>query len=284
MFPSILSVSSPPVSEGTIKELQQVNVLKFGSDSKTVSKSGAPRRVCFYCLNPGHLISDCKAWKQKQSGTKPKGVAFVQSLFVPDNLHSSQTSFDPLIMESALALSNDSNFKSIVMLRDTGSAQSLILESVLPFSSQSYTGTDVLILYTMYIKSNLISGPVKVGVRSHLPVEGVSMILGNDLVGGKVFPCPIVSAEPDVGAQTSPACAVTRAQAQRFDDVVDISESFLPSSADVVESQLSVMPRQTATENQQPPLKVGREQLAAVQRADPNLKKSIDAAVDKSQV
>lgn len=196
-------------------------------------------------------------------------------------------------MESALALSNDSNFKSIVMLRDTGSAQSLILESVLPFSSQSYTGTDVLILYTMYIKSNLISGPVKVGVRSHLPVEGVSMILGNDLVGGKVFPCPIVSAEPDVGAQTDvskmfpsvfPACAVTRAQAQRFDDVVDISESFLPSSADVVESQLSVMPRQTATENQQPPLKVGREQLAAVQRADPNLKKSIDAAVDKSQV
>ncbi len=108
---------------------------------------------------------------------------------------------------------------------------------------------------------------MKIGVRSHLPVEGVSMILGNDLVGGKVFPCPIVSAEPDVGAQTDvskmfpslfPACAVTRAHAQRFGDVVDISESFLPSSADVVESKLSVMPRQTAetaTEDQQPPLK-----------------------------
>ncbi len=307
VFPTVRSVSSSPVSERTIREVQRVNVLKLGSDDKTVSKSSASKRVCFYCLNPGHLISDCRAWKQKQSGTKPKGVAFVQSLSVPDRLHSSQTSFDPFIMESAVALSNDSKFKSIVMLRDTGSAQSLILESVLPFSSQSYTGTEVLIrgvelgcvpvpLHTMYIKSNLISGPVKIGVRSHLPVEGVSMILGNDLVGGKVFPCPIVSAEPDVGAQTDvskmfpsvfPACAVTRAHAQRFGDVVDISESFLPSSADVVESKLSVMPRQTAetaTEDQQPPLKVGREQLAAAQRADPNLIKCIDAAVDRSQV
>ncbi len=142
---------------------------------------------------------------------------------------------------------------------------------MLPFSSQSYIGTDVLIrgvelgcvplhLHNIYIKSNLISGPVKIGVRSHLPVEGVSMILGNDLVGGKVFPCPIVSTEPDVEAQTDvskmfpsvfPTCAVTRAQAQRFDDVVDISESFLPST-DVVESKLSAMPWQTAetsTEN-----------------------------------
>ncbi len=103
----IHSVISTPVSERTVKVLQRVNVLKLGSDSKTISKSAAPRRVCFYCLNPGHLISDCKLWKQKQSGTKPKAVAFIQSLFVPDNLHSSQTSFDPFIMESVVALSND---------------------------------------------------------------------------------------------------------------------------------------------------------------------------------
>ncbi len=154
-----------------------------------------------------NIISYCKLWKQK-----PKGVAFIQSHFVPDNLHPSQTSFEPFIIESVVALSDYSDFKSIVMLRDTGSAQSLILESV-PFSSQSYIGTDVLIrgvelgcvplpLHNIYIKSNLISGPVKIGVRSHLPVEGVSMILVNDLVGGKVFPCPIVSTEPDVEAQT----------------------------------------------------------------------------------
>lgn len=32
-----------------------------------------------------------------------------------------------------------------MMLRDTGAAQSLILESALPFSLKSYTGNDVLI-------------------------------------------------------------------------------------------------------------------------------------------
>ncbi len=77
-----------------------------------------------------NIVSDCKLWTQKQSGTKPKGVAFIQSPFVPDNLHPSQTSFEPFIIESVVALSDYSDFKSIVMLRDTGSAQSLILESV----------------------------------------------------------------------------------------------------------------------------------------------------------
>lgn len=85
-------------------------------------------------------------------------------------------------MESVVALSNDSNFKPIVMLKDTGSAQSLVLDSVLPFSSQSYTGTDVLIrgvelgcvpvpLHTVYTKSSLISGPVRIGVCLHLPIR-----------------------------------------------------------------------------------------------------------------
>lgn len=93
----------------------------------------------------------------------------------------------------------------------------------------------------------------------------MSMILGNDLVGGKVFPYPIVSVEPDVQAQTDVsntfsavfrACAVTVAQTRRFNDVVDILESFLPSSADVVESKLPVTPQQTtetARENKQQP-------------------------------
>lgn len=33
----------------------------------------------------------------------------------------------------------------VVILRDTGSAQSFVLKELLPFSKSSYTGTDVLI-------------------------------------------------------------------------------------------------------------------------------------------
>lgn len=35
------------------------------------------KRVCFYCLDSSHLISDCKAWKQKNSASKSKSVALV---------------------------------------------------------------------------------------------------------------------------------------------------------------------------------------------------------------
>jgi hypothetical protein len=36
------------------------------------------------------------------------------------------------------------------------------------------------------IKSDLITGPVIVGVRHNLPFEGVSLLLGNNLAGIKV--------------------------------------------------------------------------------------------------
>lgn len=41
-------------------------------------------------------------------------------------------------------------------------------------------------LHIMCLKSDLITGPVTVGVRPTLPVPGVSLLLGNDLAGGKV--------------------------------------------------------------------------------------------------
>ncbi len=72
------------------------------------------------------------------------------------------------------------------------------MDSVLPFSAVTYTGSDVLVrgielgcvklpLHTVCLTSDLVSGVVELGVRSELPVEGVSLVLGNDLAGGKVF-------------------------------------------------------------------------------------------------
>ncbi|KAK0135638.1 hypothetical protein N1851_028501 [Merluccius polli] len=87
-------------------------------------------------------------------------------------------------------------------------------------------------LHTIFLRCPFLSGPVKVGVRPLLPVRGVALILGNDLVGGKVFPSPNVvdnpvSASPQPASTVFPACVVTRAQARKFDDVVNLSDSFL---------------------------------------------------------
>ncbi|XP_058618179.1 uncharacterized protein LOC131531435 isoform X7 [Onychostoma macrolepis] len=81
----------------------------------------------------------------------------------------------------------------VKILRDTGSMDSFILESVLPFSSQSHTGESVLIrgiglnvlsvpLHKVSLQSELIQGEVVMGVRPALPIEGVHIILGNGLV------------------------------------------------------------------------------------------------------
>ncbi|XP_061573350.1 polyadenylate-binding protein-interacting protein 2B-like, partial [Cololabis saira] len=45
-------------------------------------------------------------------------------------------------------------------------------------------------LHTIYLKSDLVTGFVTVGVRPCFPIEGVSFILGNDLAGGKVLVKP----------------------------------------------------------------------------------------------
>ena len=77
-------------------------------------------------------------------------------------------------------------------------------------------------LHRIHIEADLVTGPVIVGVRLTLPIEGISMILGNDLAGGRVRPEPIVINLPkeDNGSERKsqdiyPACAVTRAMAKR---------------------------------------------------------------------
>lgn len=182
-------------------------------DSRSASKRPDIKRVCFYCLDSGHLISNCKAWQQKVAG-KPKGVALTSFAADVERISSQTNSFafESFLQPCTVALPNGPE-RSIVMLRDTGSAQSLIRESSLPFSSETHTGNNVLIrgiemgctsvpLHIVHLKSDLISGLVSIGVHSQLPVDGVDMILGNDLAGSKVFPYPIVTAEPDISGRS----------------------------------------------------------------------------------
>ncbi len=107
------------------------------------------------------------------------------------------------------------------MLRDTGATQSLILDSQLLFSEESYTGTSVFVrgvgqsgvevpLHSVWLTSELVSGPVKLGVCSELPVKGISVILGSDLAGSKVFSSLTTVGNPDLCAPgPSATCSST---------------------------------------------------------------------------
>ena len=65
--------------------------------------------------------------------------------------------------------------KAVVILRDTGAAQSLLLEDVLPLSDETYQNGSVLLqgvegnyitvpLHKVYLKSDFKIGPVIVGI------------------------------------------------------------------------------------------------------------------------
>ena len=114
-------------------------------------------------------------------------------------------------------------------------------------------------LHHVNLASDLVSGPVTVGVRSVLLVDGVHLLLGNHLAGDKVVINPIVTDKPvleevydpiieDV-LNLYPACAVTRAMAHKaildqpslnlyVDLSHDLSDIFLGQSDDQIGNSL----------------------------------------------
>ena len=140
--------------------------------------------------------------------------------------------YKPFISEGVVSLVGDENSsQKVKILRDTGATQSLMLDSVLPLTENSFTGANVLIsgvemgvlevpLHEVNIKSSLINGNIVIGTRPSLPVEGISLILGNDLAGEKVMVDPRVVEKPRDDEETErlaekfpgifPASVVTR--------------------------------------------------------------------------
>ncbi|XP_038154567.1 uncharacterized protein LOC119792145 isoform X1 [Cyprinodon tularosa] len=181
----------------------------------------------------------------------------------------------------------------VKILRDTGAFNSYIVSSVLPFSEETNTGDHVLMrgmglmvepvpLHKLTLTCGLVQGEVIMGVRPALPLEGVDVILGNDLAGGRVWadcplPAPIVTSSPVLGkldesAQCFPgvftACAVTQAMSHAESASVPDHEGGGAEDGDffslyVPDSLLSV----------------SHSDLVAEQRADSSLRHLFDQVV-----
>ena len=71
--------------------------------------------------------------------------------------------------------------------------QSLLLKNVLPLNESSSLNESVLIegiggfervpLHNIYLESNLFTGNVVVGIRDSFPIDGIHLLLGNDIAG-----------------------------------------------------------------------------------------------------
>ncbi|VDH90407.1 Hypothetical predicted protein [Mytilus galloprovincialis] len=251
---------SKPVAQNKSQSSYNMSSPKFDTFEK---KS----LICAYCKKNGHLMADCfRLQKKNERDNKPKSSActtpYITSTLECPASQAFKSSFcdymeeyKPFMSDGFISIVDDTTLQPIRILRDTGASQSLLLEGVLPLSEKTSVGASVLLqgvelgcidvpLHRIYLKSDLITGPVIVGVRPNLPVEGVTLLLGNDLARNKVVAEPIVTSEPVVDvkspeddAELYPACVVTRAMArkQQVDedlqenqfDYMDLSDTFL---------------------------------------------------------
>ena len=154
-------------------------------------------------------LIDRNHFVEKNKGIKVNPLSDVKSS-IEDKISPYKESdymenYKPFISEGVVSLVGDENSSQKVKnWRDTGATQSLMLDSVLPLTENSFTGANVLIsgvemgilevpLHEVNIKSSLIN---VIGMRPPLPVEGISLILGNDLAGERVMVDPRVVEKP----------------------------------------------------------------------------------------
>lgn len=199
--------------------------------------------MCNYCHEFGHWKNECLLLKAKADNSKVK----------------STLAFMPFITKGAVRMVESTQTVPVKILRDTGSEETFVLESVLPFSPASYTGSNVLIkgiglnvmsvpLHKIVLQSVLVQGEVEVAVRSCLPVEGVQVILGNDLAGDRVWrndsphlvvtPCPMILKSDGDDSLTCPSsvlpsCVITRSMSKSQAEVKPGSEKVVSESLEI---------------------------------------------------
>ena len=181
-------------------------------------------------------LIDRNSFVEKNKGIKVNPLhndkSCIEDEISPNTESDYMENYKPFISEGVVSLVGDENSsQKVKILRDTGATQSLMLDSVLPLTEKSFTGANVLIsgvemgvlevpLHEVNIKSSLINGKIVIGMRPCLPVEGISMILENDLAGERVMVDPRVVEKPRVNEKTErlaekfpgifPASVVTR--------------------------------------------------------------------------
>ncbi|XP_076061528.1 uncharacterized protein LOC143037281 [Oratosquilla oratoria] len=220
---------------------------------------------CKYCRRLGHDVNDCFRVKNKipsHPGSPSLSINVAKQTEVqldplsPTNnrpvVSPTSSTFEPYCSSGSVALNESSVPVPIKILRDTGSALSLITKEAVPFLDECYTGNWVLVngltggsripLCQLYLQSHIKSGYVTLGVVDRVPVDGVSLLIGNDLAGGVTLPNVMVSSRPTAENNTTqlekdipglfPACAVTRSMSQQAD--VPSNESVEGGGIDVV--------------------------------------------------
>ncbi|KAK8399316.1 hypothetical protein O3P69_003435 [Scylla paramamosain] len=207
---------------------------------------------CAYCKQTGHLKDKCpKRGKYNASPAllvnktndplvepvSPSGdipalgkVHNFQNICnnVPSDVHEY---YKPYCFSGSVSLHGDSQPSiPITLLRDSGALHNFVLRKVVPPLSQCQVGGSLRVkglfsqgevpLCRIYLQSPVVSGYITAGIVDELPVDGVSLVLGNVTVEnmpGQTAPSTNHGNPPDpMPPKVSPVCVVTRSASRRM--------------------------------------------------------------------
>lgn len=286
---------------------------KAGTDkpeSSSVTSKPTYKKTCSYCKKQGHVKDEC--WFLQKKENKSKTVALTAQLLPLKKTEDVSEDFKSFVSDGSVSASQDDARHQVKILRDTAAAQSLMIADALPLTENTSLNETVLTkgiggyvnvpLHRIHLNSELVSGSVIVGVVSDLPVDGVSLLLGNDLAGErvKVSDEPRLTANPDPAADSGteeleeefpelfPACVVTRAMKQKEgssdNDSAshDLSDTFMNKLENLVTLQVDVQGHDSG-ESQAPhadaETPMGRQHLIQEQTRDAELASLLERAL-----
>ena len=106
----------------------------------------------YYCKKKGHVMSECRALEKKNQRVDPELLitrkamdSSAEKIKKQDKLTAAEGSLSPFVFKGIVYLEGSEKKVPIDVLRDTGATESLILDSVLPFSDKSSAGVSVLL-------------------------------------------------------------------------------------------------------------------------------------------
>ena len=190
-------------SEKSTKE----NVNSDSKADKSTSEKSSFSGICWFCNKVGHARTKCKEWIEAgRPSTKPVGhVAVVNESDMVNDMPSSgvelsmrrdngsdqaRNDYAPFLSVGSVTYeeNGDKQTYNVDILRDTGCSQSLMLQNILPDVTRTDSTERVLIksivgnyislpLVQAYLKSDLISCYVKIGLTPSLPMPGITFLL-----------------------------------------------------------------------------------------------------------
>lgn len=261
-----------PADFGTARPVNNSKFTRFESTRPNrFSKFSGSDQLCNYCHERGHWKTECPVLRNRGGHFGAKNVkpaAFTalarRKLSVSDAQAKNYSGFEAFVSDGFVSLGGNDCKVPVKILRDTGATDSFIRASVLPFSEETDTGDCVIVrgvslvplsapLHKIFLTCGLVEGDVHIAVRPGLPIDGIDVILGNDLAGDRVWAsgCPVKLPaqvkEPDDCQRNFPevftACAVTRAMTKAESDTsnedCDFKVDFhLPESFSISQQEL----------------------------------------------